>query len=46
MNKKKNESEVTVTGQIPCSVGCAELLEVGQCHIEHDLAVFLTAAFS
>lgn len=46
MNKKKNESEVTGTGQILYSVGCAELIEVGQCHIEHNLVVFLTAAFS
>lgn len=46
MNKKKNESEVTGTGQILYSVGCAELIEVGQCHTEHNLVVFLTAAFS
>ena len=46
MNKKKKESEVRVMGQILYSVGCAELIEVVQCHTEHDLAVFLTAAFS
>lgn len=46
MKKKKKELEVAVMGWSLHSLGCAELLEVGQCHPEHALELFLTAACS